>query len=135
MNELLAILTQELPPNLYFFEEEIKQETLASLCEQYQFHFYYLDGKKIKNKSDFLGCCGEVMNFPDYFGYNWDAFEDCLTDIVSTQDTPSFIFYSHSENFANNDFQEWEIMRNIWQSAIEFLRKHKITLYVGLQRS
>jgi RNAse (barnase) inhibitor barstar len=32
-------------------------------------------------KNDFLAAAAEVFEFPDYFGGNWDAFFDCLTDL------------------------------------------------------
>lgn len=31
-------------------------------------------------KSTFLPALAEVCNFPSYFGHNWDAVWDCLTD-------------------------------------------------------
>ena len=35
---------------------------------------------KIKGKDDLLKALSKIFNFPDYFGFNWDALSDCLRD-------------------------------------------------------
>ncbi|GAA3213342.1 barstar family protein [Actinocorallia longicatena] len=34
-----------------------------------------------RTKEDFLAAAGEILEFPDYYGQNWDAFYDLLTDM------------------------------------------------------
>ena len=36
---------------------------------------FYFPGKIIHSKTEFFGAAKSVMNLPDYFGNNWDAFE------------------------------------------------------------
>jgi hypothetical protein len=33
------------------------------------------------SKSEFLERCAAALGFPAWFGHNWDAFFDCLTDL------------------------------------------------------
>ena len=40
-----------------------------------------LDGEKLKNKEQLLKALKEGLCFPDYFGFNWDALQDCITDL------------------------------------------------------
>ena len=40
-----------------------------------------LDGEKLKNKEQLLRALKEGLCFPDYFGFNWDALQDCITDL------------------------------------------------------
>ncbi|MFG1998247.1 barstar family protein [Spirillospora sp. NPDC048911] len=42
---------------------------------------FRLDGHAAKGKESFLRMCAEAFQFPDWFGNNWDALEDCLTDL------------------------------------------------------
>ena len=35
----------------------------------------------IRSKQKLLGILAEKLRFPRYFGYNWDALEECLRDL------------------------------------------------------
>lgn len=43
---------------------------------------YVLDFSQIKNYSELHEIIKKELDFPDYYGRNWDAFWDCLTDMV-----------------------------------------------------
>ena len=40
-----------------------------------------LDGEKLKNKEQLLRALKEGLCFPDCFGFNWDALQDCIIDL------------------------------------------------------
>jgi RNAse (barnase) inhibitor barstar len=40
-----------------------------------------LDGGTLNSKESLLVAIGRALDFPDYFGVNWDALEECLTDM------------------------------------------------------
>lgn len=49
----------------------------------YQYkNLYVLDFSKIRHFSELHEIIKEELDFPDYYGKNWDAFWDCLTDMV-----------------------------------------------------
>lgn len=41
----------------------------------------HIDGRNLRNKAEFLTTVSKALNFPDYFGNNWDAFAECLDDL------------------------------------------------------
>lgn len=41
-----------------------------------------LDTREARDKPAFLAACARDLDFPDYFGHNWDAFEECLRDFA-----------------------------------------------------
>jgi RNAse (barnase) inhibitor barstar len=38
-------------------------------------------GAKSRSAADFFNECGAALQFPDYFGENWDALDECLRDL------------------------------------------------------
>jgi RNAse (barnase) inhibitor barstar len=40
-----------------------------------------LDTGEARNKTQFLAACARDLQFPDWFGGNWDALADCLQDL------------------------------------------------------
>jgi len=40
-----------------------------------------LDGDDLREKSELLAALGRALDFPDYYGGNWDALEECLLDL------------------------------------------------------
>jgi hypothetical protein len=49
--------------------------------------FAYVDGLRAQTKQEFLTQVGEALNFPEWYGKNFDALADCLTDIDSGNGT------------------------------------------------
>jgi RNAse (barnase) inhibitor barstar len=41
-------------------------------------------------KSQLMENIAKALEFPDWFGHNWDALEDCLTDL-SWRDAPGYV--------------------------------------------
>ena len=45
-------------------------------------NLYTLDFRNVQYYSEVHTIIKESLDFPDYYGRNWDAFWDCLTDMV-----------------------------------------------------
>ena len=40
-----------------------------------------VSGRRARDKSAFLAAAARALRFPEYFGENWDAFEECIRDL------------------------------------------------------
>ncbi|MEH2177574.1 barstar family protein [Nostoc sp.] len=89
---------------------------------------FYLDGKKINSKETFLSKAAEVMQFPTYFGANWDAFDECITYLTWCPAEKYVILYDHAEIFAQAEPTQYQIALDILNSAKEYWEANNITL-------
>lgn len=47
---------------------------------------YKIDCNKCDTESNLFREFATVLKFPDYFGYNWDAFDECIYDLEWIKD-------------------------------------------------
>lgn len=50
------------------------------------FEVLRIDGSTIAGKDELLDTIAEGFGFPDWFGQNWDALEECLRDLDAVND-------------------------------------------------
>jgi RNAse (barnase) inhibitor barstar len=63
----------------------------------------------------------EVLGFPSYFGFNWNALSDCLTDLSWLEATNGFlIIYQNSHVFRNACPEDWTISNEILLDAVDY---------------
>ena len=74
MNNILNVLPIDVKQNI--------REAVEQIAAQPGTKVFYLDGKKINSKQTFLKQAAEAMEIPTYFGANWDAFDECITDLT-----------------------------------------------------
>ena len=55
-----------------------------------------LDGRELRDKAELLAEVGEALAFPDYYGANWDALEECLND-MSWREGPVLLAIAHAD--------------------------------------
>ncbi|WP_375496797.1 barstar family protein [uncultured Nostoc sp.] len=89
---------------------------------------FYLDGKKINSKETFFSKAPEAMQFPTYFGANWDAFYECITDLTWCPAERYVILYDHADIFAQAEPTQYQITLEILNSAKKYWEANNITL-------
>lgn len=64
-----------------------------------------LDGSPIEPAEEFLDAVAAALLFPDYFGRNWNALDDCLYDIVES----TVVEWTQADRFARVDPEQYAI--------------------------
>jgi RNAse (barnase) inhibitor barstar len=49
-------------------------------AESDEYAAFHVDLKGVEDKDALLGTIAKALDFPDWFGHNWDALADCLAD-------------------------------------------------------
>jgi RNAse (barnase) inhibitor barstar len=60
--------------------------TVRSMLSQHDFRVVELDGAKMTSRARAHAELARAFDFPDYYGKNWDAFNDCFGDYVEEHD-------------------------------------------------
>jgi Barstar (barnase inhibitor) len=93
---------------------------------------FYLDGREIFSKEVFLNQIAEAMQFPTYFGANWDALEECLKDLSWYPAQGYVLIYHQPEVFAQAQPEQWQVAYDILQSAVEYWNHTEIPMRLVL---
>lgn len=94
--------------------------------------FLHIDLKRIKRKAGFLKKVARVLNFPKYFGMNWDALSDCLTDMAWRPAAGYVLLFGNFQSFAQNYPADMEVARRIFDSSTEYWKQKKTPFYIIL---
>ncbi len=93
---------------------------------------YRVDIGHAHNKQDFLALVAKAMQFPDWFGGNWDAFADCLKDLSWTDSGAEgagaaagwVVILDKSKHYCAGHRHDFEEAIGAMAAAAEFWRGH-----------
>lgn len=85
-----------------------------------------IEGANIYDKSSFLQEFAEKFHFPPYFGRNWDALYDCLTDLEWFDVRNMLVIYSHTARFRTAHPEDWQIAMEILFDASDYWKQRQI---------
>lgn len=107
------------PSGVFWLKTPAAAPDLSKLAKSHGMAFFHLDGKNIEKKEQFLNHAATAMHFPDYFGNNWDSFEECLTDLEWVDAEGFAIYFDHTEGFAQHHESQLETVVELFQDAVD----------------
>jgi hypothetical protein len=130
MATINSIVLGQAVPQIYRLGSDIAPEELAASLQMEDGELFYLDGAEMTDKDQLMQEFAVVLNFPDYFGGNWDALHDCLTDGEwLAEGTHSVLLFDHWEKCTSPD------LIGTLQDALIDWAAAKISVYVLLRAS
>lgn len=75
------ILTSVTWECVHFIDKAQQQQSLGNRLDGTGVYVCEVDGAMVGNKQQLLSAVAGAMKFPDYFGKNWDALDECLRDM------------------------------------------------------
>ncbi len=79
-----------------------------------------IDGATTNSRSRLFEALAAALNFPDYFGHNWDATYDCLTDLASADEHPAVLLVTGGDQFLAGMGPEWATGQRVFADATSF---------------
>jgi hypothetical protein len=133
-NKLVDLFTGAVTPGVYRLGSRARATAIADQAANYGWRCFHLDGRQIVSKADFLRVCAGVMQFPRYFGANWDAQEDSLRDLAWAPAQRGYlVLYDHVERFALAQPEEFATALDVLRSAVESWRTTATPMIVLLR--
>jgi RNAse (barnase) inhibitor barstar len=71
-----------------------------------EFVIKVIDGNKCKSRSDLFSELAHLFEFPSYFGHNWDALDECITDLEWMPGRGYILLIKNADQLLSEDAQE-----------------------------
>jgi len=81
-----------------------------------------LDLGRARGKSGFLSLLAKALKFPPYFGRNWDALHDFLTDLGWLNARGWLLIVTNGESFARRHNEHFETAIEVLEAAAQHWR-------------
>ncbi|WP_405655220.1 barstar family protein [Streptomyces sp. RK9] len=92
-----------------------------------------LDLTGVLDKDAFMDRCAGALELPDWFGRNWDALADCLTDLSWTTDAPGrLLVVSGWREYAEAAPGDWAVAQEVFADAVTYWQGRERGLEVVL---
>lgn len=99
------------PPDLDAVAKAAKKAGLALLR---------VDLKGVHDKQDLLEAIATALKFPEWFGDNWDALEDCLTDLSWLKARGYVLVLEHCAELGKHAPRELDVAVDVFESVAEY---------------
>jgi RNAse (barnase) inhibitor barstar len=112
--------------------DSLNENIIRALAKEFGYKLFHLNGFHIRTKNDLVTSIARIMEFPDYFGHNWDALEECLKDLEWLPAKGYILLFPHPTNFINNSPADFETFTGIAISVSKYWAALQIRFLVIL---
>jgi hypothetical protein len=113
----LRELLREKASGVFRLTGEAGLEKINEVASGFDCSVFRAHGKTIENKRDFLAATATSLNFPEYFGHNWDAFEECISDPDLTPNQTLIVIFDDMTAFVKNEPDQFKTALDILRDA------------------
>ena len=105
------------PSGVYLIDAAEREQVLRRDAFPADFAIAVLDGTDAATRAGFFQDIARALHFPDYFGRNWDAVYDCLTDLNWLPAAGYVLVVDGFDQLATNDPEQWDIGLKVLREA------------------
>jgi RNAse (barnase) inhibitor barstar len=117
--EAIQSLLENARGGVWFLPRPLEAKSLQAAAKRAGYAFFHLDGKNIERKEQLLNHVATVLQFPNHFGSNWDALEECLTDLEWVDGDGYLIYFDHIDGLLAAHPDQFATFVEIVRDAVE----------------
>lgn len=122
----------DMAPDVYHLVTPIALADLAQLSRENRTNLYYIDGDRISDRMSLFQQFATVMGFSEYFGHNWDALWDSLTDFDADVAERQVIMLDRLDNFEHDNPQQWSILLELCHQIVGYYHDTATPMYIAI---
>ena len=93
-------------------------DELEAAADELGWRCVVLDSSEIETKDAFLELCSESFALPEWFGMNWDALEECLSDLDLGGVAGVAVLWSGWGELAEATAKEFAVALDVFSGAV-----------------
>ena len=93
------------------------------------FAIFVVDLGPVTNKESLLAALGRAMAFPDWFGHNFDALFDCLTDLAWRPAEGYLVLLEHCDGVHSQAEEDFVTALQVFDQAANEWREQGVPLW------
>jgi hypothetical protein len=124
MSGLAKVLAGRRPPGVYHWTSSASARDVRHAVEHAHWSFVLLDTCAVEDKVQFLAVSHDSFGFPDWFGHNFDALGDALSDVrPAARDAEGvLVLWDGWGPFARADRHAFDVAVDVFASRVDFER-------------
>ena len=83
----------------------------------------------VRNKDELLTAVGKALRFPEWFGHNWDALADCLTDMAWLPATGYVVILDRCDGIHARSESDFVTFLQIFQDSADIWREDEVPFW------
>ena len=116
--DALESLVEANKGGVWFLPNHVETRRIQAIAKGADFAFFHIDGKNIQRKEQLLNHVATALHFPKSFGHNWDALEECLTDLEWVDADGYILYYDHIDGLLETHPDQFETLIEILRDSV-----------------
>ncbi|MCK9356944.1 MAG: barstar family protein [Dehalococcoidia bacterium] len=132
MEDWMTVFGSHLYSGVHVTPAETEETAIREAAAANGLDYTAIGLRDVVDKAGFLSAVATALRFPAYFGMNWDALHDCLTDLSWQPAAGYVLYFAAFRTFAQADGMEADVANHVLQSAAAFWRENEVPFFAVL---
>lgn len=131
MASLLSLLPNSKRAGVY--RSAIAADEFVAAAKTAGLQAYKIDLAKARGKLGLLDALAKALKFPAHFGRNWDALNDCLTDLAWLDGNGWVLIFANGKSFAAKYSDDFATALDVFNNAATWWQEDGKPFWVIVQ--